>query len=121
MVESPDQELRKLHDDVARRQYVDRGPRRMADVLSTLMARRGYSELEASAERDEAWQAVVGERMSSHSRIGIIRGGVVEVIVGNSAALQELTFRKAELIREMSAALPHQKIRDMRFRVGGLR
>lgn len=121
MTDNPGEELRKLHEDVARRQYFDKRPRRIGDLLSTVMARRGYSELEASSEREKAWKAVVGERMSSYSRIGMIRRGVVEVAVANSAALQELTFRKAELIREMSVALPDQKIHDMRFRVRGLR
>jgi hypothetical protein len=52
--------------------------------------------------------------------MGNVRRGVVEVTVSNSAALQELTFRKAELIARISAALPEQNICDIRFRVGML-
>lgn len=119
MSNTDDGRIQQLHDDVARRQYHDRRPRRIADVLGTLIARRGYCELEASGERDEAWKTAVGEPMSAYCRIGIIRRGVVEVTVSNSAALQELTFRKLELVRKMAAALPDQNIRDIRFRVSG--
>lgn len=121
MSNTHDDEIQRLHAEVARRQYYDRRPRRIAEVLNTLIARRGYSELEAAGERDEAWKAAVGKPMSAYSRIGGIRRGVVEVTVSNSAALQELTFRKAELIRKISAALPDQKIHGMRFRVHGSR
>lgn len=114
-----DDEIERLQAEVARRQYHGKRPRRISDVLNTLMARRGYSELEAAGERDEAWKRIVGEPMSAYSRMGVIRRGVAEVTVSNSAALQELTFRKVELIRKIAAALPDQKIHDIRFRVSG--
>ena len=50
--------------------------------------------------------------------MGNVRRGVLEVIVGNSAALQELTFQKKHLLDKIAAALPDQKIRDVRFRIG---
>ncbi len=111
-------EIRQLHEEVARRQYYQKSPQRIADTLSTLMARRGYAQLEIAGERDEIWKAVVGKQMAPHCRIGNIRRGVVEITVCNSAVLQELTFRKAELIKKVSTALPDQKINNIRFRVG---
>ncbi len=116
-----DDGIRQLHEEVSRRQYHQKRPQRIADTLSTLMARRGYAQLEAAGEREEAWSAVVGKQMAPHCRIGNIRRGVVEVTVCNSAVLQELTFRKQELIKKIAAVLPDQKIRDMRFRVGTLK
>lgn len=115
-----DPEIQRLHDDVARRQYYQKSPQRIADALSTLMARRGYAQLEAAGQRQEVWQSVVGKSLTPHSRIGNIRRGVVEVTVCNSAVLQELTFRKRELLRKMAAALPNQRIKDIRFRIGTL-
>ena len=81
-------------------------------------SRRGYAGVEAAAERDEAWTAIVGDKMAVYSRMGNVRRGVLEVIVGNSAALQELTFQKKHLLDKITAALPDQKIRDVRFRIG---
>jgi predicted nucleic acid-binding Zn ribbon protein len=113
-------DLRQVHEDVARRQYYQRNPERIADTLSTLMSRRGYAQVEAASERTAAWQNAVGTRMARHCRIGNIRGGVVQVTVCNSAVLQELTFRKNELIQKLAAALPDQKVKDIRFRIGTL-
>ncbi|MHB0956632.1 MAG: DUF721 domain-containing protein [Pirellulaceae bacterium] len=113
-----DDEIRQLHDDVARRQFFSKGPQPIAETLSLLLARRGYAGVEAAAERAETWVAIVGDKMALYSRMGNIRRGVLEIMVGNSAALQELTFQKKQLLLKIMAALPDQKIRDVRFRIG---
>ncbi len=118
MADERDEELRQLHQDVARRQYYQKGPQRIADTLSTLMARRGYAQVEVVGQRVEAWNAAVGDPLCRHTRVGNIRRGVLEVVVDNSAVLQELTFRKQELIQKLSAALADQQIREVRFRIG---
>ncbi len=118
MPQKRDDEIRQLHEDVARRQYYQKSPQRIADTLSTLMARRGYAYLKSSDAREEAWKTAVGAEMAPYTRVGNIRRGVVEVTVTNSAVLQELTFRKTELLKKITAALPDRKIRDLRFRVG---
>ena len=107
-----------LHDDVKRRQYYAKGPQPIAEALSALLARRGYASVEAAAERDEAWQASWVTNMAQYSRMGNIRRGVLEVMVCNSAVLQELTFQKKQLLEKIVVALPDQKIRDLRFRIG---
>jgi predicted nucleic acid-binding Zn ribbon protein len=113
-----DDEIRQLHDDVTRRQFYPKGPQPIAETLSLLLARRGYACVESAAERDEAWEAVVGGKMAQYSRMGNIRRGVLEVMVCNSTVLQELTFQKKQLLEKIVAALPDQKIRDLRFRIG---
>jgi hypothetical protein len=44
----------------------------------------------------------------------------LEVFVANSVVLQELTFRKADLLRKLAEKLPQFKIRDLRFRSGAV-
>lgn len=118
--ESADDVIRQLHDDVARRQYASRGPQPIAETLSRLMARQGYAHLKCSAEREEAWKEVVGQQWMDYCRIGNVRRGVLEVVVRNSAVLQELTFRKKQLLVGIAAALPDLRIRDLRFRIGAV-
>lgn len=120
MADDSQHDIRQLHDDVARRQYYQKGPQRIADTLSTLMARRGYAQVETAGKRRDVWVAVVGKQLAAHSRVGNIRGGVMEVTVCNSTVLQELSFRKTELIKKMAAALNDQQVTDMRFRIGTL-
>jgi predicted nucleic acid-binding Zn ribbon protein len=118
--ERPEDELRLLQEEVRRKQYYQRHPQRIADTLSGLMARRGYAQEHSSEERDAAWRTAAGEAFARYSRPANLRRGVLEVTVANSAVMQELTFRKKQLLKELLQALPHLKIRDLRFRVGAL-
>ena len=120
MARDSDNDIRQLHKDVARRQYYAKAPQPIAEALSGLLAKTGYAQLEAATQRDEAWASACGSQMATHSRIGNIRRGVVEVLVRNSAALQELTFQKKQLLKSIVAAMPDQKIRDLRFRIGAI-
>jgi predicted nucleic acid-binding Zn ribbon protein len=104
--------------DIAGRQRYLGGPARIADALSQLMARRGYARIQAASELDAAWGDAVGEQLATQSRPGNLRRGVLEVTVGNSAVLQELTFVKRTILKELQRTVPEQKIRDLRFRVG---
>jgi predicted nucleic acid-binding Zn ribbon protein len=113
-----DDEIRQLHEDVRRRQFYAKGPQPIAETLSVLLARRGYAFVEAAAARDEVWGAIVGPTMAQYSRMGNIRRGVLEVTVGNSTVLQELTFQKKQLLEKIVVTLPDQKICDLRFRIG---
>ena len=76
------------------------GPKKIGEVLPLLLARRGYADVQRSNALEQAWKSAAGIVLVRHSRVARIRGGVVEVIVRNSATLQELTFRKATLVRE---------------------
>jgi predicted nucleic acid-binding Zn ribbon protein len=113
-------DLRLLQEEVTRKQYYQRSPQRIADTLSGLMARRGYAQEQSTAARDAAWQEAVGDSLAKHSRPAALRRGVLEVTVSNSAVMQELTFRKKQLLKKLLELLPDLKARDLRFRVGVL-
>lgn len=93
-------------------------PKPLADVLSELMARRGYSRVRGRQAYGEAWQRAVGEVMARFSRVGELRRGTLDVLVSHSAMLQELTFKKTSILAQLNELLPDAKIRDLRCRVG---
>ena len=93
-------------------------PRKIADVLSEMMARRGYAREQSSLELAEAWQEAAGELIARHSRVGLVRQGKLEVTVTHSAVVQELTFQKAAILARLRERLPREHIADLRFRVG---
>lgn len=93
-------------------------PYRMAEIQAELAARTGFGRLRAQQEYEAAWRRVAGEELATQTRVGSLRGGVLEVVVSNSPLLQELTFRKAALCAALAAALPEQRIQSLRFRVG---
>ncbi len=93
------------------------GPTRLGEVIPQLMARRGYARLISFEQFAEAWEQASGP-LSEQSRAGRLRGGVLEIFVRNSVVVQELTFKKRQLLKSLEQHLPDQKIRDLRITVG---
>ncbi len=117
---SEQQQIQWLAEDVKRREHRQRTPQRVGQVVSRLMARRGYGAEKAAALSQQAWQAAVGQALAMHSRPGRSCGGVLEVIVANSMIMQELTFQKQAILEQLKQQLPEMKWHDLRFRVGQL-
>ena len=92
----------------------------MADVVANLIARHGYAEQQGLDARTSAWQRVAGSDLSEQTRVGNLKRGVLEIFVGNSVAMQELTFQKRQLLKQLLQELPDQKIVDIRFRFGAI-
>jgi len=98
--------------------FKEKRPQRMADVLSELLARRGYARVQAGAQYAAAWRQAAGELLAGHSRVGAVRGGALEVVVANSTLLQEITFQKQSIMSHLARLLPDERIHSLRLRVG---
>lgn len=99
------------------RRYFARKPKRISNVLAQVMQRKGYAQIKTGSERDEAWAEAAGE-LASTTRVGALRRGVLQIEVANSLLMQELTFRKEELIKKLQTALPDAGIKQIKFRIG---
>ena len=115
-----DEDERQLHDDYRRKQVRLPMAKPVGNVLSQLLAKRGYAQIQSAATCDAAWREAVGEKLAPHTRPGAVRRGVLEVLVRNSSVLQELAFVKTKVVRILIKLVPEQNIRDVRFRVGPL-
>ena len=118
-------EFSRLVDDINRRRtepgnFARGRAKRLGDVVSQLLARRGYAQETASADIAAAWREAVDASMAAQTRLGAVRRGTLDVIVANSAVSQELTFRKTQLVAELARRLPEHKIKNIRFRTGSV-
>ena len=120
MTKPANSRARRTSEHARQRQTRDRTPQQVADVISGLIARHGYANEQGERELSESWRKVVGDEMGGDSTTGNLRRGVLEIVVRNSIVLQELAFRKRELIRNLVEQLPERNIRDIRFRVGNI-
>ena len=93
------------------------GPQPIKEILSRLMARRGYANQQLGFEWGAIWSTVAGCQ-AHQTRPGKFSRGVLEIIVRNSAVLQELTFRKKQLLQSVQTHAPQFHVKDLRFRVG---
>jgi hypothetical protein len=112
-------------EELARRQGTEqirakmRMPKKLGDVMPTLMARRGYARLQSSADLQSAWQQAAGV-LAKFSKAGRVQRGSLEVIVGNSTILQELNYAQVKILAELQKLAPDAGVRKLRFRTGKL-
>jgi predicted nucleic acid-binding Zn ribbon protein len=99
---------------------MNRGPKVIGDVLSELMARRGYARVQSAAAYDAAWREAAGPLAAEYTRVGQLRRGTLEVVVANSTLVQELGFQKRALLQSLAKLLPDEGIENLRFRVGNI-
>jgi hypothetical protein len=92
-------------------------PVHVRELIAQLMARRGYAQTLSVEVVRHAWSQAVGP-LATQCIPGNIRRGVLEITVVNSTVMQELSFRKRQLVKELQRELPKLKIHDLRFRVG---
>ncbi len=90
----------------------------IGSVMRKLMAQRGYAAIQATNELHENWKEIVGEVLASLTCPGNVSRGVLQVIVSDSGAMQELSFRKKQILAALKVKLPEAKVEDLRFRVG---
>jgi predicted nucleic acid-binding Zn ribbon protein len=107
-------------DREARRSYAKR-PKKIADVLAQLIAKRGFGRTSGNEQLADVWAAAAGEPLARQSRPGKIRRGTLEITVTNSTIMQEFTFQKQTILATLGQKLPDAKIRDLRFRVGSIK
>ncbi len=93
-------------------------PRHISEVVAEILARSGVAETQSARELQAAWHEIVGAPLNELSRAVKLSRGKLEVVVTHSAAVQELTFRKREILRRLQERWPQKVIRDIRFRVG---
>ena len=111
-------EERNLHSDYRRKSVRIPPPKQMREVLSQLLAKKGYAQVQSAATCDAAWREAVGQKLAVDTRPGNVSRGVLEVLVRNSAAAHELGFLKSKIVKMLTKLIPDQRIRDLRVRVG---
>ena len=114
------QDLERFQEELAQRRLRQRTPQRISEVVSRWLSRRGYGQLRSTSELRDLWKTAVGPQMAPHSRPGTLRRGVLEVLVRNSTVLQELTFQKKQLLKQLSRSGQKTQFEDLRFRIGAM-
>lgn len=107
---------------IQQRRFYAQRPKRIGNVVAQLVQRKGYAQIRAAGEREEAWRTALEEQGSGQwadtTRVARLRRGVFEVQVANSLLMQELTFQKEPLLKRLQDALPEDGIKQIKFTVG---
>jgi predicted nucleic acid-binding Zn ribbon protein len=96
-----------------------RGPQRLGDALSELVALKGLARSGAAEQLSQAWQEVAGERIALETRVVAVKNRSLEIEVSSAALMYELdSFHKSSLL-EALAQQPGLQINRLKFRLKG--
>ena len=90
----------------------------IGSVVRRLMTQSGYGQTQSTELLQQKWTEAVGTSLAPLSRPGVVKRGVLQVQVADSATLQELSFCKKQIIASLRQAFPDWQISDVRLRVG---
>lgn len=91
-------------------------PATLKNALLRFIRSKGLVNRSAAESLDAEWKRIVGPELGRRSTARKIRDGVLEVVVTNSATLEELRGYQHEIVLEqMKASLPHSAIRSIRY------
>ena len=96
-----------------------RGPQRLGDALSELVALKGLARSGAAEQLSQAWQEVAGKRIASETRVVAVKNRSLEIEVASAALMYELdSFHKSSLLEALGE---HRglKINRLKFRLKG--
>lgn len=91
---------------------------RLGEVLPQLIARYGLQRRKDVEGLAEAWHEAVGEPYAARTRVVGLTRGTLEIAVPHGAFVQELSFRRAELLAAMQAATVGEQVKKIKFVVG---
>ena len=97
------------------------GTEKLADVIASLLQRRGYGRPLALQGWREAWARAAGERLAARTRVAGYRDGTLTVEACSSAQRYELeAFLGAELLAKLQRDPTVTGLRRILFRVGSV-
>lgn len=91
-------------------------PSSLKNALTRLIRRKGLVNRSAAEALNAEWNRIVGPEIGRRSRARKIRDGIVEVVVTNSAAMEELRgYLHETVLQQMQTSLPESNIRAIRY------
>lgn len=100
------------------RQVHRRKPKKANQIISQLLAKKGFNQSESLQQIQTIWESLLDERLQGTTRATGIRAGKLMVIVSNAVVHQELAFRKTDLLKELKNSPIGNRIKDIRFQIG---
>lgn len=111
----------EVHRAVEQKKYNASHPHKIGNVLARLVSRRGYAQICTLDAQEKAWQKVVGTELASVTQFAKLSRGTLHIVAANSLLIQELMYRKEELLASLQRALPEAGVKQLRFKVGKIK
>ncbi|MDR2116447.1 MAG: DUF721 domain-containing protein [Planctomycetaceae bacterium] len=87
----------------------------VADILPQLITKYGLQNQRNIEQITRIWRETIGEPFGAVTRAVGLKSGTLEIAVPHHAFVQEISFRKSELLANLQTALPEEKIKRIKF------
>ena len=88
-------------------------------LVNRLVSERGYAAVQGGEVIREAWDCVVGKEIAAQTKPGNLRAGTLHIHVADSLTLQELHFRKKQILQKLQQVNKDLRISDLKFKLSG--
>ncbi len=96
----------------------DRDRLHISKALAELIALRGFARPQADAQLQAAWDQAAGAEIASHTRVGELSRGTLQIHVANPALLAELNgFHKTAILKKLQQSRPELRVKSLKFRL----
>lgn len=89
----------------------------IGSLVSELISRRGYAQVAATSQFQEAIGKAVGPQLAAVVTVGKLNRGVLKIFADDSVTIQELTFQKRAILKSIQKEMPDANVSDVRFAV----
>lgn len=113
-----EKQFEKTVEIVNRRQKFFRKTKTAANLVAHVMTKRSIAAENADEQLVSLWNRIVGKKIAQHTRTGLVRRGVLDVIVDSSAVHQKLQFQKKKILDQLQREEITSTLIDIRFRIG---
>ncbi len=103
-------------EQVIKNQRFSRRPKRTSDLISKVIARRGFAETRRNEQLEQVWIDIVGQELARKTKLGSIRKGVLQVFLTCTNAKQHFSMIKDSLVEDLKHN--YKGIEDIRFKIG---
>lgn len=88
-------------------------------LVNRLVSERGYAAVQGGEVIREVWDCVVGKEIAAQTKPGNLRAGTLHIHVADSLTLQELHFRKKQILQKLQQVNKDLRISDLKFKLSG--
>ena len=113
-----EQDFKNAVQDLERKRRRPRPLPHASNVIRKLLARKDYIQVGQRQQLEAAWLQAAGKELASRTRCGRLVRGTLEVIVGDSSTLMQLTFEKQGLLKKLKQIEATAEIKNLRFSTG---
>lgn len=97
----------------------EKGPEKIGDILGRLFVAKGWGRKQERLKLEKSWAEAAGQEYAEHTRVLVLKKGVLEVSVDSSVLLQELSqYQKRPILAKLRKLLPALVLTDLRFKYG---